>query len=86
MPQLSNTNRVQHNLEQHLSKLNSDRKAHNWGCLYSLPTQNVKAFAGNSSRYSLTSFYNDRHLPEQLSARPRVLLQTTSTFHISRCS
>lgn len=65
MPQHSNTNRVQHNLEQHLSKLNTDRKAHSWGCLYSLPTQNLQAFAGSTHRYSVTSVNNGRHLPQQ---------------------
>lgn len=79
MPQLSNTNRVQHNLEQHLSKLNTDRKAHNWGCLYSLPTQNLQAFAGNTNRYSLTSVYEGT----SLSSSQQTSCSTADNQHIS---
>lgn len=78
MPQPLNSNRVQHNLEQHLSKLGTDPKAHTWGYLYSLPTQNSKAFAGNTDRYSLeciqdySSFHMHGEQTECFTCRPPV--------------
>ena len=72
----------QTNLDQHLARLNANRRAHSWGCLYSLPNQNPTAFAVTNARsdsagrgrYIRTCF--DRRT--DLQVLPTAHLQTTS--------